>query len=92
MLHARIAVCVRPRIRRLAVGVGAVIMVGLRLRGGDCIRDGAEADGNRGKRSQGHQRKQRDHDEKCCGFSHCGPNPSMGGQEDVVTNCYKTMA
>lgn len=91
MLHAGIAVRVRFRIGCFTVRVGAVIMVGLRLRGGDCIRDGAEADGNRGKRAQRHQRKQRDHDEKCCGFSHGGPHPSTGGQDDVVTNCYKTM-
>ncbi len=91
MLHAGIAVRVRPRIGRLTVGVGAVIMVGLRLRGGDCIRNGAEADGNRGKRAQRHQRKQRDHDEKCSGFSHCGAHPSTGGRDDAVTSCYKTM-
>lgn len=75
MLHTGIAVGVGFRIGCLAVRVGAVIMVGLRLRGGHRIRDRAEADRDRSQSTQRHQREQRQHDEKCCSLSH-RPNRS----------------
>ena len=70
MLGACIALGVEVRIGSLAVRVGVVIMVGLRLRGDRRIRGGAEADRDRGETAQRHDGEQCQDDQEFCSFCH----------------------
>lgn len=70
VLGAGVALGIEVPIGRLAVRVGGVISLGLRLRGDERIRDGAEADRDRGETAQRHDGEQCQDDQEFCSFCH----------------------